>query len=186
MHKLFELEEKWADLPPQQRHERRQRVSRPMLDDFFAWAKVQFERVKETRGLAAAAFGYAVRQEQALRRFLDDGRLRMTNNHSERALRHIASGRRSWLFFGSDVHATAAANIFSLIASCQLHDIDAEAYLAAIIRVLPHWPRDRYLELAPKYWLRTRARLDPEELKLPLGRLTVPPPLSAEQKPASN
>lgn len=114
------------------------------------------------------------------------GYLQASHNHSERALRHIASGRRSWLFFGSDVHATAAANIFSLIASCQLHDIDAEAYLAAIIRVLPHWPRDRYIELAPKYWLRTRARLDPEELKLPLGRLTVPPPLSAEQQPAPN
>lgn len=186
MHTLFDLEEQWADLSPRERHERRQRVSRPMIDDFFAWAKVQFDLVKDTRGLAAAAFGYAVRQEQALRRFLDDGRLRMTNNHSERALRHIASGRRSWLFFGSDIHATAAANIFSLIASCQLHDVDAEAYLAAMIRVLPHWPRDRYIELAPKYWLRTRERLNPEELKMPLGRLTVPPPLAAEQEPAAN
>jgi transposase len=186
MHKLFELEEQWADLPPQQRHARRQRILRPLVDDFFAWAKVQFERVKGTRGLVASAFGYAVRQEQALRRFLDDGRLRMTNNHSERALRHIATGRRSWFFFGSDIHATAAANLFSLIASCLLHNVDAEAYLAAMIRVLPHWPRDRYLELAPKYWLRTRERLDPEELKLPLGRLTVPPPLAAEQQPAAN
>ena len=98
----------------------------------------------------------------------------------------VLTGRRSWFFFGSDIHATAAANLFSLIASCLLHNVDAEAYLAAMIRVLPHWPRDRYLELAPKYWLRTRERLDPEELKLPLGRLTVPPPLAAEQQPAAN
>ncbi len=75
----------------------------------------------------------------------------MTNNHSERALRHITVGRRNWLFFGSDVHATAAANLFSLIASCQLHGIEPETYLRDLIRVLPHWPRDRYLELAPKY-----------------------------------
>ena len=58
-----------------------------------------------------------IRQETALRRFLDDGRLRMTNNHSERALRGIAFGRKAWLFFGSDDHASAAANLFSLIAS---------------------------------------------------------------------
>ena len=60
--------------------------SRPLVDDFFAWAAAQYARVKDTRGLVATAFGYAVRQEAALRRFLDDGRLPMTNNHSERAL----------------------------------------------------------------------------------------------------
>jgi len=126
---LFQLEEEWADLAPKQRHDRRQLVSRPMLDDFFARAEREFARVKGVRGLVAAAFGYAVRQSAALRRYLDDGRLPMTNNHSERALRTIAVGRHAWLFFGSDDHASAAANLFSLIASCQLHDLDAETYL---------------------------------------------------------
>ena len=51
-----------------------------------------------------------------------------------------------------------------------------------MIRVLPYWPRDRYLELAPKYWARTRARLDPIEMKAPLGHVTVPPPLTAEEQ----
>ena len=58
-----------------------------------------------------------------------------------------------------------------------------ETYLAEIIRVLPLWPRDRYLELAPKYWAATRSRLDPAELAHELGPLTVPLPLSAEQQP---
>ena len=182
---LFKLEEDWAHLAPKQRHERRQRVTRPMLDDFFAWAEGVFERVRGVRGPVATAFGYAMRQRDALRRFLDDGRLRMENNASERALRPIAVGRNAWLFFGSGDHAQAAANIFSLIASCVLHGLDAESYLADIIRVLPYWPRDRYLELAPKYWARTRARLDDAELKLPIGHVTVPPP-SAEQQPSSN
>jgi transposase len=186
IHKLFELEREWAELPPQRRHERRQLVSRPIVDDFFSWASGQYELVKGTRGLVGSAFGYAVRHEQALRRFLDDGRLRMTNNHSERALRQIAVGRRNWLFFGSDVHATAAANLFSLIASCQLHGHDPETYLRDLIRVLPYWPRDRYLELAPKYWSRTLGRLDPKQLDAELGDLTVPPPLAAEQEPAAN
>ena len=159
MCKLFDLEEQWAALAPAQRHARRQLVSRPLVDDFFAWVREQYARVKDTRGLVATAFGYAVRQETALRRFLDDGRLPMTNNHSERALRGIAAGRRVWLFFGSDDHASAAANLFSLIASCELHRLDPETYLAEIIHVLPFWPRDRYLELAPKYWAATRARI---------------------------
>lgn len=178
---LFKLEEDWADLAPKQRHERRQRVTRPMLDEFFAWAEGVFERVRDVRGPVATAFGYAIRQRDALRRFLDDGRLRLENNSSERALRAIAVGRKAWLFFGSGDHAQAAANVFSLIASCVLHGLDAEGYLADIIRVLPYWPRDRYLELAPKYWARTRARLDEAELKLPIGHVTVPP-LPAEQQ----
>ncbi|MGK2855753.1 MAG: IS66 family transposase [Thermoanaerobaculia bacterium] len=182
VHALFALEEGWADLAPKQRHERRQRISRPMLDDFFAWADGVFERVRSVRGPVATAFGYAIRQRDALRRFLDDGRLRLENNASERALRSIASGRKAWMFCGSDDHAGAAANLFSLIASCKLHGIDAETYLAEIIRIVPYWPRDRYLELAPKYWVRTRARLDGDELATPIGRVTVPTsPLAEEQ-----
>jgi transposase len=179
--KLFDLEEAWKALAPAQRHARRQLVSRPIVDDFFTWAAEQYARVKDTRGLAASAFGYAVRQEAALRRFLDDGRLPMTNNHSERALRGIASGRRAWLFFGSDDHATAAANLFSLIASCELHGLDSETYLAEMIHVVPFWPRDRYLELAPKYWSATRARIPAKELDVEIGNITVPPPPSPEQ-----
>lgn len=166
---LFKLEDDWRALAPKQRHDRRQRVSRPWLDDFFAWASGVFERVRGVRGPVATAFGYAIRQRDGLCRFLDDGRLRLENTAAERALRSIAVGRKAWLFFGSGDHAQAAANLFSLIASCKLHAIDAETYLAEIIRVVPHWPRDRYLELAPRYWTATRARLDPPELELPIG-----------------
>ena len=179
---LFQLEEGWASLAPQQRHHRRQLAARPLLDDFFVWAEEQFARVRQARGLLAAAFGYAVRQKDALRRFLDDGRLPMTNNASERALRSIAVGRKAWLFFGSDDHAQAAANLFSLIASCLLHGLDPENYLADIFRVMPYWPRDRYLELAPKYWASTRARLVEAQLALPLGLITVPPAPAPQQQ----
>jgi hypothetical protein len=49
----------------------------------------------------------------------------------------------------------------------------------------PHWPRDRYLELAPKYWTATWARLVERELALPVGHITVPPSLTPEEKPAA-
>ena len=181
---IFAADRELSDLPPSKRKERRHAVVRPLVDEFFVWVKV--EQTKLTgRGLVATALGYAVNQEQPLRRFLDDGRLRLDNNPAERALRTIAVGRKAWLFFGSDDHASSAGNVFSLLASCKLHRLDPEAYLAEIIRVVPYWPCDRYLELAPKYWPRTRARLAPEELKLPLGYISVPPPLPPEQQGAT-
>jgi transposase len=182
---MFQLEERWAGLAPKQRHAKRLLATKPLLDTFFAWAEGVFERVRGERGPVASAFGYVIRQKDALCRFLDDGRLRLENNASERALRTVAVGRKAWLFFGSGDHAQAAANILSLIASCQLHDLDAEAYLADVIRVLPYWPRDRYLELAPKYWRATRARLREDELKLAVGHVTVPPPPAAEEQTTS-
>jgi uncharacterized coiled-coil protein SlyX len=181
---LFDADRPLQELPPQKRKLRRDQLLRPLVDEFFTWAKS--EQAKLTgRSPIASALGYVLNQEIALRRFLEDGRLRLENNGAERALRTIAVARKAWLFFGSDDHASAAANLFSLIASCKLHGLDPEAYLADVIRVFPYWPSDRLLELAPKYWARTRARLEPRELELPLGRISVPPPLAAEEQRAS-
>lgn len=178
---IFDADRELVDLPPQKRAIQRQSRVRPRVDAFFAWAKAQHAE----RGLVAAALGYAARQELPLRRFLDDGRLKMTNNGAERALRVIAVGRKAWLFFGSDDHAHAAANLFSLFAGCKLHRLDPEAYLAELLRVFPYWPRDRYLELSPKYWAATRERLLDRELAAELGHITIPPPTTVQQ-PASD
>jgi hypothetical protein len=181
---IFEVDRPLQDLPPAKRKLRRDQLLRPLVDDFFAWANDQ--RAKLTgRSRINSALGYVLNQEGALRRFLEDGRLRLENNGAERALRTIAVGRKAWLFFGSDDHASAAGNLFSLIASCKLHSLDPEAYLADVIRIFPYWPATRRIELAPKYWAKTRARLDPRELELPLGHISVPPPLAAEQQGAS-
>lgn len=172
--KLYELDQSWAALPPSARLQQRQTVLRPLVDEFFDWVRAQNDISSQERGVVNKALGYAVRQQLALRRFLDDARLRMDNNHSENALRVVASGRKAWLFFGSDDHAQAAANLYSLIAGCKLHGIDPERYLAEVIRVMPYWPLERYLELAPAYWAETRRRLDPAELAAELGHITVP------------
>ena len=150
--------------------------SRAVVDKFFEWCAAELPRVLDETPIQAA-LRYATNQRIALRRFLDDGRLRMDNNSSENALRIVATGRKAWLFFGSDDHAQAAANLYSLIAGCKLHSLDPERYLAEMIRIMPYWPRDRYLELAPAYWAQTRARLDPVELEAELGFVTVPPVL---------
>jgi transposase len=185
--KLYELDQAWSKLPPSARLQKRKTVLAPFVDEFFAWVHAQNDLSSQERGLVNKALGYAIRQELALRRFLDDGRLRMDNNNSENALRIVATGRKAWLFFGSDDHAQAAANLYSLIASCKLHSIDPERYLAEVIRIMPYWPRDRYLELAPAYWAQTRARLDPVELEAELGFVTVPPvPVDTAQQSSSN
>jgi transposase len=172
---IFERDATLDKLPPDKRRLRRQESVKPLVDNFFDWVRMHHSTAKLARSRLASALGYALRQEQALRVFLDNGRLEMTNNRSEGALRPIAAGRKAWLFFGSDDHAAAAANLYSLIASCRLHDLDAEAYLRDVCRVLPWWPVERVLELAPKFWLATRARLDPVALEREVGPIAVPP-----------
>lgn len=146
---------------------------RPLFDEFFAWVCAMRETAIGNN-LATKALGYAFNQEAELRRVLDDGTIPLDNTRAERALRKIVVGRKNWMFYGSDTHAEAAAAIFSLIASCRLHRIDPFTYFDEVLRLLPYWPRDRFLELAPVHWAATRARLDPDELAMPIGSFTVP------------
>ena len=76
--------------------------------------------------------------------------------------------------------------MLALIASARLHGLDPEAYLRDVFRVLPYWPRGRFLELCPRDWLATRARVDQAELDRELGPVTVPEsPASAAEQPAA-
>jgi transposase len=183
--RIYALEDNWRKKPAEEIKRLRNAHTRPLVESFFIWAAVEYEKVHGERGPVRSALGYVLRQKDALMRFLDDGRLRLDNNHSERELRKIAVGRKAWLFVGSDDHAASAGHLFSLIASARLHRLDPEEYLRDLFRVLGQWPRDRYLELAPKYWAATRARLIPAELDLEAGSLTIPcpPATPAEQQP---
>lgn len=178
--RMFDVDERLRGKSPDEVKRLRQKHLKPHLEAFLDWAEEQYKLVKDQRGLLRSAYGYAVRQKEALSRVLEDGRLHLDNNRSERALRHIAIGRKAWLFVGSDDHGTSAGHLFSPIASARLHGIDPETYLRDLTRVLAQWPKDRYLELAPKYWALTRDRLDANDLEQEIGWLTIPPPLSAE------
>ena len=78
-------------------------------------------------------------------------------------------------------HAQAAAALFTLIATCKLHSLEPEAYLRDVIRVLGAWPHDRYLELCPHAFAATRARLNPAELALEVGPLTIPAAIATSE-----
>jgi transposase len=170
---IYAADNPLAQLPPVDRkHERETRVL-PLVDAFFEWVH-RAARATHGRNLATKALGYAINQEQELRRVFLDGRIPLDNTRSERALRKVVVGRKNWMFYGSDTHAEAAAAIFSIIATCRLHRLDPWKYLDEVLRVLPYWPKERHLELAPKSWAATRAKLDAAELMAPVGVITVP------------
>jgi transposase len=175
--RMFHLDAMWKNRLPDVRKDLRARYLRMHVESFFAFAEQAFAEIQHRRGMLRSALGYCVRQKAALMCFLDDGALEMTNNRSERQLRRIATGRNAWLFVGSDIHGVASGHLLTLIASARLHRLDPEVYLRDVFRVLPHWPRDRYLELAPRYWRITRARLHRDELDREVGWLTIPDPL---------
>lgn len=172
--RIFELDGSWKDNPPAEIKRLRAQYLRPHVDSFFAWVQEQRPLFKDQRGYTRTALEYAHNQRDALVRFFDEGRLVLTNNGAERAIKAIALGRRAWLFCGSDDHAKSTAALYSIIASARLHGLDPEEYLRCLIRLVPLWPPDRMLELAPLFWARTRARLDPDQLALELGPVTIP------------
>ena len=148
---LFAIERTWATAPPEPRLKARRAESRPIVDAFFAWCQQEVGHVLDETP-TAKAIGYALNQRVALQRFLDDGRLPIHNNGSERALRREAIGRKNWIFVGSDDAGEVNANFVSLLASCQLHAIEPWAYLRDLFCLLPSWPARRVLDLAPVNW----------------------------------
>lgn len=171
--RIFELDAGYRSHPPSKVKQLRDAHLRPHVVTFLEFAAMEYAKVKNERGSLRSALGYCVRQRAALMTFLDDGRLRLDNNLSESALRKVVRIRDASLFAGSDEHAESAGHVLSLIASARLHRLDPEAYLRDLIRVLPFWPRDRYLELAPKFWTETRATLDAAQLAQPVGVIDV-------------
>ena len=89
---------------------------------------------------------------QAFTAFLDDGRICLTNNAAERALRGVALGRKSWLFAGSERGGQRAAAMYSLIITAKMNDIDPQAWLADVLARLPDMPVSRVHELLPWNW----------------------------------
>jgi len=174
VNRIFELERPWAKLPPAQRLSLRQTQCAPVFEALLGWAKEQFPRAEHGSRLYKALF-YFINNERELRCFLRDGKVALTNNVSERQLRALVTGRANWMFIGGDHTGPWTANLSSLMGSCALNLLDPESYIRDLLRVLPYWPKDRLLELCPRDWTATRARLDPVELALPLGPLTIPP-----------
>jgi transposase len=156
---LFLLERAGARVRRSERQRLRQETGKPIVAGFFQWCEQQRDLVLDGSPMADA-IRYALNQKEALERFLDDARLPLSNNISERHLRRQATGRKNWLFVGSEDGARANTTFVSLLASCQMHGIEPWGYLRDLFCLLPSWSNQRVLELAPAYWEQTLA--DPE------------------------
>lgn len=159
---LFRVERTIADAPRGKKEQVRRAKSRPLVDRLFEWCDAEVDRALDESPLATA-IGYARNQRVALRRFLDDGRLPLTNNISELNLRRQVLGRRNWLFVGSDDGALVNTVFVSLLASARLHQLDPLVYLRDLFCLIPSWPKQRLLELAPAYWKQTLEQPDAQQ-----------------------
>lgn len=95
---------------------------------------------------------YMLKRCDGFTRFLHDGRLCLTNNAAERALRGIALGRKAWLFCGSDRGGQRAAILYGLIATAKMNGVDPQAWLADVLARIADIPQTRLHELLPWNW----------------------------------
>jgi transposase len=129
----------------------------PLVANLEAWMREQ--RAKLSRGNdVAKAMDYMLKRWTAFTRFLDDGRICLSNNAAERGVRGIALGRKSWLFCGSDRGGERAALMYSLIVTAKMNDIDPQAWLADVLGRIAEHPVQELDELLPWNWRRLPAQ----------------------------
>jgi transposase len=148
---LFAIERDINGCPAAQRREMRQEISAKLVADLHAWMLGERGKLSRTNDVAKA-MDYMLRRWAVFARFLEDGRICLTNNAAERALRGIALGRKSWLFAGSDRGGQRAAVMYSLIVSAKMNDVDPQAWLAHVLAHIAQHPATQLDELLPWNW----------------------------------
>jgi transposase len=148
---LFEIERAINGLSADQRKAVRQEQSGPLVASLQTWMREQRAKLSRHSDLAKA-MDYILKRWDAFTRFLDDGRICLSNNAAERALRGIALGRKSWLFAGSDRGGERAAVMYSLIVTAKMNDIDPQAWLADVLARIADHSASRLDELLPWNW----------------------------------
>jgi transposase len=150
---IFDVERDVNELPAAQRQALRQVRAAPLVASLETW--MRGERGKLSRHAdVAKAMDYMLKRWDVFTRFLDDGRICLTNNAAERALRGIALGRKAWLFAGSDRGGERAAAMYSLIISAKLNNVDPRAWLADVLARISDHPASRLH--VPWHWAQAK------------------------------
>jgi transposase len=123
----------------------------PFVADLESWLRDQRSRLSRSAAVAEP-IDYLLKRWPSFTRFLDDGRICLSNNAAERALRGFALGRRSWLFAGSERGADRAAAIATLIMTAKLNEVEPQAWLADVLARIADHPTQRLEELLPWRW----------------------------------
>ena len=148
---IFAIEREINGLAADDRRTARQNRVVPLVDELAEWMRVERGRLSR-HAETAKAIDYMLKRWTAFTRFLDDGRICLTNNAAERALRGIALGRKAWLFAGSDRGGERAAAIYTLIGTAKLNDVDPQAWLADVLCRINDHPASRLDKLLPWNW----------------------------------
>jgi hypothetical protein len=153
---LFDIERAINGQSADRRKAVRQELSAPLVADLQAWMREQ--RAKLSRGNdVAKAMDYMLKRWTAFTRFLDDGRICLSNNAAERAVRGIALGRKSWMFCGSDRGGERAAVMYSLIVTAKMNNVDPQAWLTDVLARIAEHSVQKLDELLPWNWRPLRA-----------------------------
>ena len=156
--RIFEAERTLNGLPAAERLAQRQANIAPLVAELEAWMRGERARLSRHADVAKA-MDYMLKRWPVFTRFLEDGRICLSNNAAERSLRGVAVGRRNWTFCGSDRGGERAAAIYTLIETAKLNGIDPEAWLRDVLRRINDHPASRLAELLPWNWARPPAEL---------------------------
>ena len=129
----------------------RQRTAKPKIDDLAVWLDAQLQKIPGKSDLAGA-IRYARSRWTELTRYLDDGRLEISNNAAENQIRPLKLGAKNWLFAGSDTGGIRAAAFYAIIRTAVLNGVEPEAYLTDVIARIGSHPINRLTELLPWNW----------------------------------
>ena len=137
--KLFHMEDGFAEqkLSFDERYQARLEQSKPVAEKFFAWARAEHEKNPVPKSMLGAALTYAVNQEGWLMNVFLDGRLELSNNRAERAVRPFAVGRKNWLFSNTPNGADASAAIYSIVETAKANGLRPFPYLRFLLESLP-------------------------------------------------
>lgn len=132
--KLFQLEEAFAALSPEERKQKRQELAKPVLDAFLAWGSTRNASSKSKLG---EALTYLHNNGKELSEYLNDGRLEISNNLAERSIKPFVIDRKNFLFANTPRGATSSAVMFSVIQTAIANNLDPYAYLTFVFTEAP-------------------------------------------------
>jgi transposase len=148
---LFAIERDINGKSAEERKVVRQDLSAPLVASLKDW--MTKERAKLSRSNdVAKAMDYMLTRWDAFARFLDDGRICMSNNAAERGIRGLALGRRSWMFCGSDRGGQRTARMMTLFVTAKMNDVDGQAWLADVLARIADHPANKLHDLLPWNW----------------------------------
>ena len=143
--RLFKLEQAFAELTPEERYEKRLEQEKPVLDALLSWAN-EMQAKTAPKSALGRAIHYLLEQWPYLARYLEDGRLELSNNRAERSIKPFVMGRKNWLFANTPGGAQASAMIYSLIETAKENKLDPYKYLLWVLQSAPG------LSQADEFW----------------------------------